>query len=332
MIKRIILVFALFCAFFRAQANERIFITTDRSSYISGDRVWCSLFCVDNDGKLSGQSAVSYIELISAEGTVIEEKAALMNGRGCTTFNLPSNLPTGNYRLVAYTSCGGISVSGSRILSVYNTFTTARVKGGVKIESTFTPLEENPVVDNKLKVSTPVMVGAGRDFTIYLQSDQPASVAVSLALCDGLDQYENGDIGTFLASGESFPLSGDVEYDGEIVRGKVSGAKVGTMAILSSSGSASDSYISTVRSDGTLLFPTGNIFGNRELAIPLPAPYPSWCWHLPSTIPWWPEKSTSALTPRPIPYIPSFQSARICFSKVWTGKCMILTITPVSPL
>lgn len=263
--KLLILQFALLCVLFKAQAAERIFITTDRSSYISGDRVWCSLFCVDDKGSLSDQSAVSYIELISSEGTVAEEKAALLNGRGCTTFNLPANLPSGNYRLVAYTSSGGVSESGSRIISVYNTFTTARVKDGVRIESSYSPLEEKPVTDPLLAVSTPAMVGAGRDFNINLQSSSPVTLAVSLSLCDGLDQQENTDIGTFLSSGEKYPQTGEIEYDGEIVRGRVSGAKVGTMAVLSSSGSPSDSYISSVRSDGTLAFPTGNIFGNREL-------------------------------------------------------------------
>ena len=48
-----------------AQATERVFIATDRGAYISGDRVWCSLFCVDDDGSLSKESAVAYIELIS---------------------------------------------------------------------------------------------------------------------------------------------------------------------------------------------------------------------------------------------------------------------------
>ena len=64
-----------------AGARERIHVVTDRSSYIAGDLVYCSLFCVDDEGRQSGFSAVSYLELIAADGTVAEAKVALFNGR-----------------------------------------------------------------------------------------------------------------------------------------------------------------------------------------------------------------------------------------------------------
>ncbi|MBO6249636.1 MAG: hypothetical protein J6N54_12560, partial [Bacteroidales bacterium] len=45
---------------------ERIFVSTDREVYISGDMVLCSLFSLDPKGNLSSWSAVSYLELISS--------------------------------------------------------------------------------------------------------------------------------------------------------------------------------------------------------------------------------------------------------------------------
>ena len=262
----LISVLVFLCSF--AQASERVFITTDRGAYISGDRVWCSLFCVGDDGLLSAGSAVAYIELVSAEGTAVEEKAALFGGRGCTSFTLPTNLPTGNYRLVAYTSCGGVSISGSRIISVYNTFSTSRVKDGVIISNTYSFDEACEEADG-ISINTPVLIGAGKDFNITLKTDEPATLAVSVFIDDGLSQQAPASLSAFLASGEYFPEQGPLEYDGEVISASVVGAPVGTVAILSSSGSASDTYVSTVRSDGRVFFPTGNIFGTRELVCEL---------------------------------------------------------------
>lgn len=266
--RKSLLIFLLLflCAF--AQATERVFITTDRGAYISGDRVWCSLFCVGEDGSLSKESAVAYIELISDGGTAVEEKAALLGGRGCTSFTLPTSLPTGNYRLVAYTSCGGVSISGSKVLSVYNTFTTARVKDGVKISDNY-DFSEAPEQSDGISINTPVVIGSGRDFTVQFQTEEPATLAISVFLDDGLAQQEPTQLSDFLAADEHFSQQGPLEYDGEVIRATVKGAPVGTVAMLSSSGSSSDTYVSTVRSDGRVLFPTGNIFGPRELVCEL---------------------------------------------------------------
>ena len=117
---------------------ERLFVSTDREAYIAGDNVWCSLFCLDGEGKRSSQSAVSYLELISAEGTVVEAKIGLLDGRGAGSFRIPVSVPTGVYRLIAYTSAnvneeGTPWMAGSRILTIFNTLSTDRVKGGYKI-------------------------------------------------------------------------------------------------------------------------------------------------------------------------------------------------------
>ena len=60
--------------------TERVFVLTDRSAYLSGERVWCSLFCLDENGRLSLRSAVAYVELVSAEGTAEEVKIGLLGG------------------------------------------------------------------------------------------------------------------------------------------------------------------------------------------------------------------------------------------------------------
>ena len=101
----LILLLALLPMVAGAQGVERIYVSTDRSVYISGDEIWCSLFCLDGTTRqLSGYSAVAYVELVSAEGTVATAKISLMEGRGAGKFRIPVSVPTGNYRLLAYTA------------------------------------------------------------------------------------------------------------------------------------------------------------------------------------------------------------------------------------
>ena len=109
----LLLCFAL--SLLTARAQEKLYVATDRGAYISGDRVYFSLFCVDGEGRQSDFSAVSYLELISTDGTVAEAKAGLFGGRGAGSFQIPASAPTGNYLLVAYTATGKAVPEGSRL-------------------------------------------------------------------------------------------------------------------------------------------------------------------------------------------------------------------------
>ena len=119
----LILLLALLPMVAGAQGVERIYVSTDRSVYISGDEIWCSLFCLDGTTRqLSGYSAVAYVELVSAEGTVATAKISLMEGRGAGKFRIPAGTPTGNYRLLAYTArYPDAFVPGAKTVSVFNT-------------------------------------------------------------------------------------------------------------------------------------------------------------------------------------------------------------------
>ena len=77
---------------------ERIYLSTDRSVYLAGDAVWCSLTCLDENGRFSNASAVSYVELVSTEGTACTAKIGLLEGRGAGSFRIPVTTPTGTYR------------------------------------------------------------------------------------------------------------------------------------------------------------------------------------------------------------------------------------------
>ena len=142
---RLLLFFLLLplCAGAQTTVVEKTYISTDREIYVSGDKIWCSAFCVDaaNGLRPSSLSAIAYVEIVSEDGTLESGKIALSEGRGAGTIEIPATAPTGNYRIVAYTAytknAPGFNPQEhiSKTISIFNTSTKERVKNGVKILS-----------------------------------------------------------------------------------------------------------------------------------------------------------------------------------------------------
>lgn len=263
-------------------AQDRIFVVTDRSTYLAGDLVYCSLFCVDEKGGMSDFSAVSYLELISPEGTAAEAKVGLFGGRGAGWFRIPLNAPTGNYALVAYTARSQVAPGSARTLAVFNTTSQARIKDGVKIvpESQFTPfLPADKAPEGGLSLTLPARVRTGREATLVIDGlDQDADLAVSIYHEDGLAPADDKTLSGFLNGQPAAPGNRLGEYEGEIVYATVEGLSQGTSlvdnevtAFLSSAGAPANLYIGRNSSDGRLQFFTGNIYGDRELVCEVSA-------------------------------------------------------------
>ena len=142
-----------------AEPTERIFVSTDRSAYLAGDAVWCSLTCLDGNGRFSNASAVSYVELVSEEGTACTAKIGLLDGRGAGSFRIPVTTPTGTYRILAYTAVNAAEdgtpwLAGSRLVTVFNTTSRARVTSNVVIGNGNAPIapEERPAGEGQLEL------------------------------------------------------------------------------------------------------------------------------------------------------------------------------------
>lgn len=281
----------LFCAFlmlaagFSAAAGlvERTYVCTDRHSYVAGEDVFCSVFCFDGgSGSLSDFSSVAYVELISPEGSAVRVKMALQDGRGAGRLRLPSNLPTGNYRLIAYTALNRNEEDmdyfrGSRVISVYNTLSASR--------------QDSVVPDGD--AATAAVEGTGRPYgaaapagleleqrgdSLFLRNSgtECLDFCLSLSISDALPDPEGPGLADFLEarSGDRTTLRTDAklsipEYEGEIVSIRVPAMYSGVTAVLSGPGLRNDIYSSTVDSTGLVSFYTGNIYGDRDLVFEL---------------------------------------------------------------
>lgn len=85
------------------ELRERVYLQTDKQFYLSGELVWMKFIATDLDQRLSDVSKVGYVELLDSASAVVQARLVLEKGVGNGCLQLPSTLPTGNYRLVAYT-------------------------------------------------------------------------------------------------------------------------------------------------------------------------------------------------------------------------------------
>ena len=229
-------------------------------------------------GALSGFSSIAYVELRSAGGLVQTAKIALQDGRGAGFVEIPANTPTGNYRLFAYTAQninedGFDYLAGSKLVSIFNTFTADRVAEGVEVVDELPAAPAEPASALRIEVGAPEggvvpmrISGFGKD----------ATLSVSVYHDDGLSLPEASDIRSFVTKSDASKLSFTdrriPEYDGEIVYGHVVGADPaelpgleGRFAFISVPGDRSDTYSCQVAGDGSATFFTNNFYGQKDL-------------------------------------------------------------------
>ena len=286
--KRFLLIILSLAAVLSARAAgapvERIYVSTDRAVYIAGDAVWCSLFCLDENGRYSNQSAVAYLELVSTDGTAATAKIALLEGRGAGSFRIPVTTPTGNYRLVAYTAVnaeeeGTPWQAGSRLLSVFNTTSTARISNGVDMmEAGAYERLEAPIAPREGAVELSMAARQRRNAPVSLilhNEGAAADLSLSVYHDDLVPPTPENDLEDFR---KALPASirlrpgarGIPEYDGEVISARIRGTRIQnpedqSVATLSSAGAPSNLYIGRTEGDDRVSFYTSNIYGNREI-------------------------------------------------------------------
>ena len=284
-----VLFFSLLVAAFplRAQQRirERVYVATDRDVYVAGDAVWMSAFCLDAaSGALSDFSRIAYVELHSPQGLVQTAKIALDGGRGAGRFFLQNTLPTGNYRLLAYTALGAAEagfdpLDGARTLSVFNTFSTARQSGVVVTDQ---PADPSPAMPSAggLEISAAATASPSGTTRIRVSNRgaQPATFSFSVRHLDDIPAPAGDHVADFVRRTAGLaPVSGPFdpavipEYEGEIIRAHVTGtdaagiqAVSGKAAYLSSPGSGDTAYTALIGPDGVATFFTSNIYGEQQ--------------------------------------------------------------------
>ena len=86
--------------------QEGIYLHQSNTLLFAGERLYYKIYCLDlKDKILSDLSKIGYVQLYSSQGEVIfRHKIRLDKGIGTGDFSIPADLPTGSYKLMAYTN------------------------------------------------------------------------------------------------------------------------------------------------------------------------------------------------------------------------------------
>lgn len=241
--------------------GAQAFIVTDKSCYIAGETVNCSAFCPKG-------ASVLFVELFSSEGPALKGRIAVRDGRGGGSLRLPLTLPTGNYRLVSRPQGG--ETAGGPVISVINTFTAARVEGGVEIVG-----DEEYGSYGYVPADTGYGISAGEGLSIVNTCADSVKICVSLTRKDALRSPARHTVAD-LASLRMPSLAGDASRSGEVVKAVLAGPGSGqalssgsVCALIAVPGSKTDCYSSPPAEDGTVEFRTENIYGEKDIVCML---------------------------------------------------------------
>ena len=88
------------------QAAEKVYLHIDRISYTSGDDIWFKAYVIDpSTNRFSVNTSKLYVELISQDSKIIQHRTVrIENGTGHGDFQLHDSIPSGRYRIRAYTN------------------------------------------------------------------------------------------------------------------------------------------------------------------------------------------------------------------------------------
>jgi hypothetical protein len=86
--------------------QEKIYVHTDKSSYLAGEIIWFKIYCVDGMvNKPLTLSKVAYVDILdNAQVSIMQAKIAMVDGMGSGSLVIPPSVGNGNYKFRAYTN------------------------------------------------------------------------------------------------------------------------------------------------------------------------------------------------------------------------------------
>ena len=105
------------------QLGERVEAYTDKSCYLTGERMHVSVLVTDKNHNTLDLSKVAYVEIADTARMVAHAMMYLKDGQGWAEVSLPEGMHSGNYMLTAYTRAmrnEGEKAFCRKIISVIN--------------------------------------------------------------------------------------------------------------------------------------------------------------------------------------------------------------------
>ncbi len=262
---------------------ERTYVQTDKQLYLPGEQIWLKMYVTDVSGRPDFISKIGYIELTDEKNALLQVKVDLREGVGHGWMEFPHEIPTGNYRIVAYTNYmknEGEEVFFNRVISVVNPYqkdNTVRVGTGSAETAHFL----NSLFSNGITLSTDKSDYGKRENGVVQISGIPDnlhSLSISIAgtdLSTGLPDttIEEWITGLPALSATSFSGNYLAEYEGHLLKGKIvnidreeASVENGVVPLLGFVGNNIRMFAGRVEEETEVTFFTKDVAGSQEIA------------------------------------------------------------------
>lgn len=263
--------------------RERVYMHTDKQTYLSGEMLWMKFYLTDEAGKPASFSKVGYVELLDESGAQVQVKLEITNGVAAGWMELPVTLPTGNYRLVAYTRNmrnEGETVFFDKTIGIVNTF----ISDATVDTDTVSVGHENHLVKGNITVSTAQVYNTRTQGEIRIQGlpENIHSLSVSVAGRDFVQSSDNivdwnsrlSALGDGASGGRTPGTDFLPEYEGHIISGRITNVATGqppvgdnVYSMLGFVGDQVRVFGGLADKDANVHFMTRRIAGTHELAV-----------------------------------------------------------------
>lgn len=264
---------------------ERIYLQTDKDMYLSGELVWLKLLASTPEGQPLNFSKIGYVELLDANVSQTQLKVELSDGVGNGSLVIPTALPTGYYRLVAYTRYMRNEMPVplfEKVIGIINPF----VQQDQKTLSVGEPTNILPAqkVQNTISVSNQNSYHT-RNLVELKLNQLPKnihSLSVSVAAKDFVSIFPSENVTQWqqkIQNQQLRPLSDKylAEYEGHIILGKLIEESTGQEAVydehmmpfVSLPGENIRLFAGKTEKDGSVQFFTKKINGSKEVVSSL---------------------------------------------------------------
>ena len=189
-----------FDSYRQAVLQEKLFLHTDKNSYLSGEICWFKIYNVDAAfNRPLSLSKLAYTEVLDKNNKpVLQAKITLKDGDGNGSLQLPVTLPSGRYKLRAYTNWMknfGTDYFFEKALTIINPkkiYEEDTVKAKDDYDIRFFPEGGNLVNGIRSKLAFRVVNQNGKGITCYggVMNEKGDTVATYATLKFGMGNFE----------------------------------------------------------------------------------------------------------------------------------------------
>ncbi|WP_157483768.1 hypothetical protein [Maribacter hydrothermalis] len=172
--------------------QEQVFVHSNSNLAFVGEYIYYSIYCLKNNtGLLSDVSKIAYLKLVDEnEEIVLNQKIKLINGKGNSNFFIPSTIPSGNYKLIAYTQWmlnNGKSYFYSNDITIVNPYTSNQaVFRDKNVDLTEDSSTNTNKIENNTIVNSTLSIDLGEN---TYATRQPINLKIAASTLEGLGNY-----------------------------------------------------------------------------------------------------------------------------------------------